>query len=320
MEMNLSYLLYRLKYRFAKHLPLRSPVDVSLELASHCNQACGYCYHADPKNMGFVKGYMSYELAEKIIRDAAQHGVHSLKFNYRGESSMNPHFFKITSLAKSLAHGSTFIDRLSNSNFKFDTNREDIFHGFCNQTKVKISFDSFIDKVMHKQRAGSNHALALANIDRFYNHPIRKHTETQIVIQAVRTVLNKDEDIAGEVARRWPEATVSIRDMVAGRVENKKVGELENKKRDFTGRQSCIQAHARLIVHWDGRVGPCCPSTKNNLIVGDMTKQTIYEVFNSKNSKDLRADLKSGKAFDLDPCKTCSSFESFKGYKAPFHA
>ena len=312
--MKLNHFLYRFKYRFAPSLALKVPVDVSLELASNCNQACGYCYFADPKNLPFERKIMPYEMAESIIRQAARLGVNSLKFNYRGESSLNPRFRDITELARKLAHGSTFIDRLSNTNFKFNTQREDIFEGFCNQTKVKISFDSFKKEVMEYQRAGSIHALALQNIDKFYHHPLRKKSETEIVIQAVRTNLNKDEDITGEVKKRWPSAAVSIRDMVGGRVGGD-LSELENKKRDDTGRQSCIQAHARLIIHSDGKVGPCCPSIKNDLLVGDVNEQSLYEIFNSMEAKNLRKSLKDKTAFQNDPCKTCSSFESYKGFK-----
>jgi MoaA/NifB/PqqE/SkfB family radical SAM enzyme len=190
-----NHFKYRYKYNFAPKLGLKIPVDVSLELASACNQACSYCYHADKLNLPFTKGLMNRDLAISIIEQAEELGVHSLKFNYRGESTLNPHFNKITSYAKHLAHGSTFVDRLTNSNFKFKNDRDDIFEGLANQTKVKVSFDSFVANVMETQRAGSIHELALKNIDTFYNHPARVKSETKIVIQAVRTLLNKDEDV-----------------------------------------------------------------------------------------------------------------------------
>jgi len=312
---DLKYFLYRLKYRFAKHLPLEVPVDVSLELASACNQACGYCYHADKKHLPFKMGVMTYPTALNIIHQCAHLGVNSLKFNWKGESTLNPNFYNITKYAKGMAYGSTFIDRLTNSNFKFDSHRDDIFLGLCNQTKVKVSFDSFIPEVMEKQRAGSIHALAMKNIDIFYNHPKRKNTE--IVIQAVRTKLNKDEDIYGQAKKRWPEAEVSIRDMVGGRV-NADLQALENRKRDSSQRQSCIQAHARIIFNWTGKAFPCCVDIGEKLAIGDINHQTVKQIFNSVNAKTLRKDLKDGKAFELDPCKTCSSFESYKGYKHPW--
>lgn len=312
----LSYLKYRLKYRYAPLLKLTKPVDISLELAASCQLACNYCYWNKPKELPFKPGTMSWDTAQLIIADAASIGVNSIKFNFRGESTLNPNFAKITSFAKIHAQGSTFIDRLTNSNFMFKNDREDIFLGLCNQTKVKVSFDSFNKEVLEKQRNKANYELILANIDKFYNYPQRKDTE--LVIQAVRTKLNKDEDIYGEAKKRWPSATISIRDMVGGRVD-KDLSQLEDKKRDFSNRQSCLQAHNRIIFDWQGNAQVCCPDTASKLQIGNIHDESIYQIFNSKKAKAIRKALLDKTAFDkIDACKNCSSHESFKGYKHPW--
>jgi radical SAM protein with 4Fe4S-binding SPASM domain len=312
---SLSYFLYRFKYRFAKELRLTRPVDISLELSSRCNQRCGYCYHSDQANLPFSLGFMTYETAALIIADAALLGVNSLKFNFRGEGTLNPDFSRILNLAKDHAKDSTFIDRILNSNFKFSNDNEELFEALCTLTKVKISFDSFNADVMHAQRAGSVHSLALKNIDKFYNHPNRKNTK--IVIQAVRTKLNKDEDIYGMAKARWPDCEVSIRDAVSGRV-NKDVSSFVDRKRDFSNRQSCIQAFARIIFAWNGNAQMCCPDTGSNLVIGNIHDKPIYEIFNSVKAKNIRKSLRDKTAFSMSPCNNCSSYESFKGYSHPW--
>lgn len=313
--------IYRTKYLYGRYLPLKVPVDVSLELASTCNMRCEYCYHSDQAHLPFTKGLMHVSTALDIVDEAAALGVHSLKFNYRGEGTLHPQYHLITQRAKQLSGGGVFIDRLANSNFKIiPARREQVFEGLSYLTKVKVSYDSFRKEVFETQRAGGNHDLTTENIDLFYNHPLRIKYDTELVIQAVRTTLNADEDIEGQVRKRWPSAGVSVREMVAGRVD-KDVSDLENKKRDTQNRIPCRQAFVRIIVHHDGRCGPCCPSIRNDLILGKYGKRsengmTLTEIFNGYAAKNLRKDLISGKAFELDPCKTCSSFESFKGYAA----
>jgi MoaA/NifB/PqqE/SkfB family radical SAM enzyme len=309
----LRYKIYRFSYNNAHLIKPNVPVDVSLELSSACNQRCGYCYHADQKNLPFKIGMMEFSLAKSIIDQAAALEVNSLKFNQKGEATLNPHFKNITEWAKRHARGMTFIDRITNSNFKFRTDNDDIFEGLCNQTKVKVSFDSFNPKVMETQRAGSIHELALRNIDKFYNYPLRN--DTQLVIQAVRTKLNKDEDIEGEVKKRWSSALVSVRDMVGGRVNSDTVTTLENVSRENRERQTCIQAHGRLILNYEGKALVCCPDIGEKLVIGDAKKDSLYTIFNSPAAKKIRDDLLNGKAFENDPCKTCSSHESYKGYK-----
>ncbi len=307
----LNYQLYRFKYNYSPYLKLTKPVDISLELSSFCTNQCGYCYHSAAKELPFKRGFMSLDLAYKILNEASDLGVHSLKFNYRGESTMNPNFEQITWLARKLSSGSTFIDRVTNSNFNFKNDRDDIFRGLCHQTKVKVSFDSFRKEIFETQRKGSKYELTIANVNKFYNYPGRNNT---LVVQSVRTQLNKDEDLEFEIKSRWPSAEVSIRDVVEGRV-NKDLSNTIINKRDSSFRQSCIQAHARLIVHHNGIVVPCCPSITDALAIGDLNNQSILSVWNSSKAIQLRKDLKSKKAFESDPCKNCSSFETYKNFK-----
>lgn len=309
-----DYFKYRFKYRYGKYLDLDVPVDVSLELSSQCNMKCAYCYHADQTNLPFTKGIMDKSIAFMIIEEAAELGVNSLKMNWKGESTINPHFADVTAYAKRLAKGSTFIERLTNSNFKFQTSKDHIFEGLANQTKVKVSYDSFSKDVFETQRAGGDHDLTTKNIDVFYNHPARIKSGTEIVIQAVRTKLNKDEDIEGLCKKRWPDATISIRDMVEGRV-NKDLDGLTAKKRDLSDRQSCLQAHVRIIFNHKGKAFPCCPDIEEKLCLGDIHQNSLRQIFNSALAKKLRQDLLDKKAFEQNPCASCSSFETYKGFK-----
>lgn len=307
------YLAYRYNYTRAPRLNHWKPVDVSLELTSHCNQRCSYCYHAD--KTPFTKGFMEIKTARLIIAQAAALKVPSIKMNWKGESTLNPRFEEITAFAKAHADHATFIERLTNSNFKFPTERDDIFRGLAHQTKVKVSLDSFVPGVMETQRAGSNLAQTLANVTKFYDRPGR---ETEIVIQAVRTKLNKDEDLKHEIEKRWPGVGVSIRDMVAGRVDTDFVAREEVRARDFDNRQSCVQAHARLIFNWDGVAFPCCVDISESMPLGDIKTTSLPDIFNSEAARQLRKALLDKSAFACGACQKCSSFESFKGYKAPW--
>jgi len=312
--MDLPYFCYRFKYRFGRSLPLKKPVDIALELSSKCNMRCSYCYHADPDALKWTPNFMGLETAERILYDAAYLKVPSVKLNWRGESTMNPHFNQITGLAKRLSeiHKGAFIDRITNSNFLFPTHRTDIFDGLANQTKVKISYDSFIPEVFDFQRGGGNHEIITRNIDKFYN---TKNRKTKIILQAIRTNQNKDEPIIETSKRRWPEIEISIRDMVEGRNE-KDVSDLAVKKRDPQNRRACIQAFTRLIFDSFGYAVMCCPDIERRLILGQIHTKTIKQLFNSQYAKAIRERLKSGLAFQsLKSCINCSSFESYKGYK-----
>lgn len=303
--------LYRIKYHYGRFLPLKKPVDVSMELSSFCNMRCKYCYHTDQDGLPFKTDYMEFDLAINILNQIADEKIPSVKFNWRGESSLNPDYVKILHHAANLfdTQGYPF-DRLINSNFMFVKNRHAILDAMGRQTKVKVSFDSFIPEVYEHQRSWGIHKHVLRNIDDFYS----KGSNAKLVIQAVRTKLNQDEDIAGQIKERWPDAGISIRDVVAGRNEVD-TSEFIDDTRVGKERIPCRQAFVRLIVAHNGQVSPCCPDIKQELILGNATNNLLVDIFNNEKSNALRASLLDKSAFGFDPCKNCSSHESFAGYK-----
>ena len=63
------------------------PLCIDLEVASICDLACPHCfreYLATPDKI------IDINLAKKIIDQAAEIGVYSIKFNWRGEPLLNP--------------------------------------------------------------------------------------------------------------------------------------------------------------------------------------------------------------------------------------
>jgi len=311
MASKINHFLYRFKYNYGLYLPLRRPVDVSLELSSYCDMRCGYCYHANQDSLPFMKNHMDYEVACRIIRLSAEAGVNSLKFNWKGESTLNKDYGRIIQYARALRGGSTFIELLANSNFNFIPKKH-IFDGLADLTKVKISYDSFVPSVFEGQRIKGKHDRVTRNIDIFYENGERLLNKTEMVIQAVRTQANADEDLEGEIKSRWPGVSYSIRDMVHGRNEETTEGFNSVATRR---RKPCLQAFVRLIFNSKGDAMMCCPDIKEELNLGNIRDfKTMKELFNTPKAKALRRSLKSKSAFKMDPCKTCSSYESYQGF------
>ena len=73
------------------------PLCIDIETASVCDLACPHCYRqfiATPDKI------MSKDLAFKIIDQASELKVPSMKFNWRGEPLLNPSLFEIIDYAK----------------------------------------------------------------------------------------------------------------------------------------------------------------------------------------------------------------------------
>ena len=259
---------------------------------------------------------MDYGTAIRVLLQAHKLEVPALKFNYRGEPTIHPRFKDILLFAKDLANGYTFQERIINTNMQFDSDREDIFEGLLAANKIKISIDTFNIELYNKLRKGPacNYKRLINNINKLYNHPKREPGH-KIILQFVRGEENKEENFKKKANFLWPGIDISIRELVGGRSSKYKKPKGE--------RKSCIQAFARLMVLHDGKLQVCCPNYKEHpaLIVGHIDDLWgIKGAFNSPKAKIARKNLKNKKAFLTEPCKSCSSYESFKGWKQNKHA
>jgi hypothetical protein len=68
----------------------------------------------------------------------------------------------------------------------------------------------------------------------------------------------------------------------------------------------CRMLWGPLNVYYDGKVGPCCKDNdKRQLIIGDLTKQTIREISTGEALNNLRKLHLSGKRSSHPICGKC---------------
>ena len=72
----------------------------------------------------------------------------------------------------------------------------------------------------------------------------------------------------------------------------------------------CILPWTHMYIQPDGKCFPCCISNNTNTPLGDLKHNSIEEIWNSDEIKQLRLDLARGKSRP-DYCGTCYQKESF---------
>ena len=70
----------------------------------------------------------------------------------------------------------------------------------------------------------------------------------------------------------------------------------------------CVVPWMHLNFEPDGKVVPCCLTSHHQYYAGDLNKETIEDVWNSKNMKDLRVDFLNDKKPKI--CATCFDREN----------
>lgn len=324
------------------------PLNLDIELASVCDLRCPFCFIPNPKFEEMIRErsgdgrprarLMPTEMALRLIDEAAVIGVPALKFNWRGESTLHPEYSKILRYAASWTYHlndelrrprhpdtvrecgepSVFHDLLINSNFNF---KEHALDGVMAATKVMVSLDSCVPATHAKMRVGATYERVIENV-----REVIRRGHPNIWVRRVVCDLNKEEDFYSDC-----EQAFGLRVDKAGHsryhVSQHMVFDRNQLERHtFCGlepgkieRTYCTYPSVRLVVSSAGLVMPCCLALYENLIVGDLNKQTIMEVWEGEPIKQLRAKLRSAKTQDdlKDAPVACQKCESWMAYDAP---
>jgi len=238
---------------------------------------------------------MGMDLAIKTINAAHALGVPALKFNWRGESTLNPNFSRIVEYAAQFP----FHDLLINTNGNYG---EHAIDGMMACTKVMFSLDSTVEPIYNTIRIGGDLLKVLHNISKLA-HAGHKN----IWVRRVISNLNESEDFAGNVRKIFGNSVKIAEHYCFDRV----------KKQDKPAKRVyCGYPSQRLIVAVDGGIYPCCVDYDCTMPVG--TAPALASAWNSDNLDTLRMVLKnqSVKTFPA-ACKNCTSW---MGYDSPKRA
>ncbi len=68
---------------------------------------------------------------------------------------------------------------------------------------------------------------------------------------------------------------------------------------------ACTFPWYALVVFWNGKVGPCPQDFFARMIVGDINNNTIQEIWNGREMRELREKIKGREYQSLAACREC---------------
>lgn len=333
-----TYSSYRDAWQKAYEETPPVPLNVDLELASTCNLRCPFCFIPDPKFEEFIsqkiedgkplRRLMPKELAFKIIDQCADMGVPALKFNWRGESTLHPEYSEIVKYARSkrriysidggdvfsaaAANAPAFIELLANTNANCSDKTID---GLMATTKCMISLDSMVPETYAQMRVGGKLERAKEVISELVRegHP-------NIWVRRVLSKTNYKENFFESVKNEWGDK-VNVSQHYCFDRNAKSNHEISGCDHDDkqTKRRYCGYPSQRLVISSTGKVYPCCIDLHETMPVGDISKQSINEIWNSDVLRNLRTSLRSldTKTWS-DTCRNCESWMSWDAPQRDF--
>lgn len=82
---------------------------------------------------------------------------------------------------------------------------------------------------------------------------------------------------------------------------------------DWEGRpKPCPMPFYTMVIHSDLRVSVCCVDWNKKLVIGDLRKQSLAQIWNSDEMHRIRSLHLSGRQGELEGCKNCTMPQQFQ--------
>ncbi len=292
------YLYFRYRYEVYPRTKILDdfPPLLQIEPTSICNLRCVFCYQTDktftdPKN-GHM-GMMDIDVFKKVV-DEAVGRTEGVTLASRGEPLAHK---KIIEMLDYL--GGKFLALKVNTNATFLT--EEASHAILSsgvQTLV-ISADAADPVLYSKLRVRGNLERVLSNVRRFKEIRDEQYPESRTLLRVSGVKFSEEQDLAS-MQDGWGD----IVDQVAFVEYNPWENTYEQPENTIV--TPCSEYWRRTFVLWDGRVNPCDTDYKGTLSVGNISDDTVSNLWQGEKYQTLREKHLARRRSDIFPCNRCT--------------
>jgi len=299
------YLEYRKKWveNAEKLIIEKYPLHIDIGITNVCNLECTFCARTILVQDGrFRKAkHMDIELFRKIIDEAVEMGTYSINLNLLNEPLTHPKIMEMIRYAKQKG----IIDVHFHSH-----------GGLLNEEKANQLLDSGLDKLLlsidspykekyEQVRAKSDYDNVLNNLKRFRAlRDKRGQLNPFIRISFVQLPGVTDQELrdAKDLFLQFADA-IGFQEYMDPHLEERKG---KTYPKDYQSNWVCQQPLTRLSIIEDGRVSPCCADNDLQLIIGDVKKQSLKEIWESNKLKSFQKVMKDGMFYTIPTCANCA--------------
>ena len=292
-----EYLIYRYKVRVLPGLKKLSsfPAYLLIEPVSSCNLRCVMCFQSGKT---FTKkpfmGVMSLKLFKKIVDEAVLGGTKAITLASRGEPTMNKQLPEMLRYAE----GKFF-------EVKVNTNATRLTEQLCHDilssgvSELVFSIDAENKELYERIRVKGNFEKVIDNIRMFHRVRDEHYPNSLTTTTASGVFFDEDQDI--DKFRAFFEKIV---DQVA-------YVSIENRWNTYTNEthpeieKPCDYLWQRMYIWFDGKCNPCDVDYKSYLKVGNISENTIKDIWNGEVYQRLRKDHNTGSRSKHSPCDRC---------------
>ncbi len=301
-----KYAEYRDKFEKASNFKkvYNYPIHIDLEIDNICNYACSFCPIGQP-DTELGKWYQKKQEIPKekifqIIDECKNIGVNSIQFSLVNEPLANKNIFEILKYTTSKKFEDVFI--VSNGSLLDEKRALKLLD--TNITKIQFSLDAFKASTYEKNRFTKVKKPGLYekvknNILNFIN--LRNKLGKKFPLVRVSFIeLEENLDEISDFDKFWSNKVDAIHYQKLTDYKKKIINFDE-----FKDKIRCNMSNFRLSIKADGNVRPCCVGYGEQILIGNIYKNSLKEIWNSKLFKDFQKMHYDYKSYENPSCKKC---------------
>ena len=312
-----NYLALAVSFQFSrligKPILWGLPTTLSIEPTTSCNLRCPEC----PSGLrAFSRpiGMLEKGLFEQLVEQSKTH-LTWLHLYFQGEPFLNPRFLEMVTYADSRK---IFTSTSTNAHYLSEKNVTDMLDSGLKQ--LIVSMDGITQEIYEKYRIGGNLEKVQKGIQLVLSERKKaQKTFPRVVLQFLVTGLNEHQI---PKLKAWSEEmgvdelqlkTTQIYDFEDGselipadlgyaRYIPDGKGKWKLKKKI---ENKCWRMWQGAVSTWDGKIVPCCFDKDAHHVMGELSKNTLPEIWNSASYTSFRGQLLQDRN-QIEICRNCS--------------
>jgi MoaA/NifB/PqqE/SkfB family radical SAM enzyme len=289
-----AHLADRVKFRIYPKLDIvgRFPSHLDVETASACQMRCPMCYTTYMPDS--LKGIMKWDLFVKIIDQAVQLGVYSVKLSWRGEPFLNKRLIDMVKYAKSA--GIPEVAFLTNAEFLTKEHSEALVDAGLDW--LSVSADG-VGKIYNEIRAP---AIFEETIDRVrYLKRYRDSKGKVKPLLRVQSIMSAVQNNDAEFRAAW-EGVVDRINIIADEIRD-----FEDKTLQWDRYFMCSKPWQRLTIAYNGKVHQCISDYAAKNVIGDASCQSLLDIWHGPKAEAVRQAFRDHVYLEQNAaCRFCS--------------
>jgi MoaA/NifB/PqqE/SkfB family radical SAM enzyme len=289
-----AHLVDRVKFRLFPKFGIVAdfPSHLDIESASACQMRCPMCYTTYMDDS--LKGIMKWELYTKLVDEAASLGVYSIKLSWRGEPLLNKRIVDMVRYAKS--KGIKEVAFLSNAEFLTKDMAEALVDSGLDW--LSVSADG-VGEIYNEIRRPAIFEETLERVSYMKTYRDGKGlTRPLLRVQSIMSAVENDPDT---YRNSWSNIVDRI-NVIADEVRD-----FNEKSLQWDRYFVCPKPWQRMTVAYDGRVHQCISDYGAKNIIGDASRESLYDVWHGPGNRAVRdAFLRHRYLEENEPCNLCS--------------